>query len=47
LAGVLKAESSGNGFASNGKMIIRFENHVFYRYFTNSGKDAAKVAIYN
>jgi len=29
-AAVLKAESQGSGFGSTGKMIIRFENHVFY-----------------
>ena len=29
-AAVLKVESQGSGFGSNGRMIIRFENHVFY-----------------
>lgn len=29
-AGVLKCESGGEGFSDNGKMIIRFENHIFY-----------------
>ena len=28
---VLYAESSGSGFAGDGRMIIRFENHVFWR----------------
>ncbi len=28
-AAALKVESNGHGFASNGKMTIRFENHVF------------------
>ena len=28
-AGVLKCESGGEGFSDNGKMIIRFENHIF------------------
>ena len=30
-AAVLKVESGGAGFSSLGKMIIRFENHVFYK----------------
>lgn len=47
LAGVLKAESSGNGFASDGRMIIRFENHIFYNYYTNKGKDSNRVRIFN
>ncbi|NWG18667.1 MAG: DUF3380 domain-containing protein [Chloroflexi bacterium] len=28
---VLVAESSGRAFAADGRMIIRFENHIFYR----------------
>jgi uncharacterized protein YraI len=35
LAGVLQIESGGRGF-SNGRMIIRFENHVFKRYISAS-----------
>ncbi len=30
---VLVAESSGRAFAADGRMIIRFENHIFYRYW--------------
>jgi len=30
LAAVFSVESAGNGFNSNGRMMIRFENHVFY-----------------
>lgn len=37
LAGVMKVESSGNGFDNNGRMIIRFENHIFYDYYTSKG----------
>jgi hypothetical protein len=29
-AAVLQIESGGRGFASDGRMMIRFENHVFY-----------------
>lgn len=48
LGGILKVESSGNGFtASTGLMIIRFENHWFYKLYTNNGKDATKVATFN
>ncbi len=46
LAAVLKEESGGSGFL-NGNMIIRFENHVFYKYYTNNGTDTSKVAIFN
>ena len=35
LAAVLKVESSGSGFASDGRMIVRFENHVFDRELGN------------
>lgn len=31
-AAILAIESSGNGFAKDGRMIIRFEPHVFKRY---------------
>lgn len=34
MAGVLKAESGNTGFDENGRMIIRFENHVFRDYYT-------------
>lgn len=35
-AAVLAVESSGNAFSRDGRKIIRFENHKFYRYW---GKD--------
>lgn len=35
-AAVLKVESGGAGFAESGKIIIRFENHVFYKYWGKS-----------
>lgn len=48
LGGILKVESSGNGFTSStGLMIIRFENHWFYKLYTNHGKDSGKVATFN
>jgi len=36
---VLCVESSGKGFGPDGKMIIRFENHVFWRYWGKSHPD--------
>ncbi|MBZ0285175.1 MAG: N-acetylmuramidase domain-containing protein [Anaerolineae bacterium] len=33
LVAVLVAESSGRAFAADGRMIIRFENHLFWRYW--------------
>jgi hypothetical protein len=30
---VIAAESGGNAFGLNNRMIIRFENHIFYRYW--------------
>lgn len=30
---VLAAEAGGEGFATNGQMVIRFENHLFYEYW--------------
>lgn len=33
---VLCVESGGKGFAPDGRMIIRFENHIFWRYWGNS-----------
>jgi nucleoid-associated protein YgaU len=38
-AAVLKVESRGQGFASDGRMIIRFENHVFYDRWGRSNAD--------
>lgn len=36
MASVIAAESSGRAFGDDGRMIIRFENHLFWRYW---GKD--------
>ena len=36
VAAVLQVESAGHGFAMDGKMIIRFENHIFHAQW---GKD--------
>jgi len=36
---VLCVESRGKGFGSDGRMIIRFENHVFRRYWGKSHPD--------
>ena len=33
---VLCVESRGRGFARDGRMIIRFENHIFWRYWGKS-----------
>ena len=33
---VLCVESKGKGFAQNGRMIIRFENHVFWKFWGKS-----------
>lgn len=38
-AAVLKAESGGAGFGEDGDMIIRFENHIFYRYWGQSNPE--------
>lgn len=37
-AAVLKVESGGGGFANDGRMIIRFENHVFYDRWGRNNK---------
>lgn len=37
---VLAIESGGQGFAADGRMIIRFENHIFYQYW---GKNNQQV----
>jgi hypothetical protein len=47
-AAVLKVESRGVGFASDGRMIIRFENHVFYdRWGKNNASQFADHFQYN
>jgi LysM repeat protein len=47
-AAVLKVESGGGGFASDGRMIIRFENHVFYdRWGKNNRATFGKHFQYN
>jgi hypothetical protein len=35
-AAILCVESSGRGFAPDGRMIIRFENHAFWKYWGKS-----------
>jgi murein DD-endopeptidase MepM/ murein hydrolase activator NlpD len=39
LIAVLVAESSGRVFAADGRMIIRFENHLFYRFWGEKNQD--------
>jgi hypothetical protein len=36
IVGVLVAESGGAAFGEDGRMIIRFENHIFWRYWGQS-----------
>jgi hypothetical protein len=36
IIGVLVAESGGAAFGADGRMIIRFENHIFWRYWGRS-----------
>ncbi len=38
LAAVLHVESSGTGFKPDGRMIIRFENHIFFSQWGSSNK---------
>jgi len=40
---VICVESGGSGFSSDGKMIIRFENHVFYTYYGSKSDDNKKI----
>jgi uncharacterized protein YgiM (DUF1202 family) len=40
---VICVESGGNGFASDGKMLIRFENHVFHTYFGSKSEENQKI----
>ena len=37
---ILCVESSGDGFDANGRMIIRFENHIFYNLWGKQNPDA-------
>lgn len=47
-AAVLKVESRGQGFSSDGRMIIRFENHVFHdRWGSSHAAEFAKHFQYN
>lgn len=39
LIAVLVAESSGRTFGADGRMIIRFENHLFWRYWGEKNPD--------
>ena len=36
---VLAIESGGRGFAADGRMIIRFENHLFFRQWGQTNRD--------
>jgi uncharacterized protein YgiM (DUF1202 family) len=36
---VLCVESGGNGFAPDGKMLIRFENHLFYNFWGKQNQE--------
>jgi len=38
--GTLVAESGGAGFASDGRLIIRFEVHLFYRFWGEQNQDS-------
>ena len=40
---VICVESGGNGFGSDGKMLIRFENHVFHTYFGSKSEEKQKI----
>ena len=40
---VLVVESSGNGFSADGRMIIRFENHKFRKYYGKKHPDTFKA----
>ncbi|MCR5454250.1 MAG: N-acetylmuramidase domain-containing protein [Bacteroidales bacterium] len=40
---VICVESGGNGFGSDGRMLIRFENHVFYTYFGDKSEEKQKI----
>ncbi|NIQ02551.1 MAG: DUF3380 domain-containing protein [Nitrospinaceae bacterium] len=40
---VLVVESSGRGFSSDGRMIIRFENHKFLKYYGKNHPDKFKA----
>ncbi len=47
-AAILAIESSGNGFAKDGRIIIRYEPHIFERYtgLTSKAKRAGQSAEY-
>jgi hypothetical protein len=38
-AAVMAVESGGNAFDNNGRLIIRFENHLFYDYWGKANQD--------
>lgn len=40
---VICVESGGSGFSTDGKMIIRFENHVFHTYFGSKSENNQKI----
>jgi len=39
---VFSVESGGKGFSNDGRMIIRFENHYFYRYWGQQNEEQYK-----
>ncbi len=40
---VICVESGGSGFSSDGKMLIRFENHVFHSYWGSKSEENQKL----
>ncbi len=38
IVGVLVAESGGQAYGPDGRLLIRFENHIFYRYWGNQNE---------
>ena len=44
---VICVESGGNGFGADGRMLIRFENHVFHTYFVEKSKSEANQNIFD
>lgn len=39
MVGVIGAESGGNAFSADGRMIIRFENHIFFNEWGKNNQD--------
>jgi hypothetical protein len=42
LAAILRIESSGHGFAADGRCIVRFENHIFHSQWGKSNEELFK-----